>query len=287
MSNFEYYTNRGINVLEQVAHQRGLPFINRDYATEYLANINEIEEEQVEGYTLFNLTTNNPLAKPFTIGRVFILKLFYKEPITNKILFKINNQKYIINLDFILKNNTFYYLKIHTLYQPQTEETEEVYGIFDIEDAEGFSTNPTYYNYYTVDKCINSAIYFAENYVGYKIISKHIELTSDIEDYKDRESYLKTQLKIYQTVEIVRNIEYIYEEILENNVSVKYISQINFDIGFETLPEDLKKAIMNCATSFYIDNGDLIQNETQNNRISFANEDVSKNILYKYKKKGF
>ena len=44
---------------------------------------------------------------------------------------------------------------------------------------------------------------------------------------------------------------------------------------------------MNCATSFYIANGDLIQNETQNNRISFANEDVSKNILYKYKKKGF
>lgn len=237
-----------ITINEQIAFQRGKPFVAP----------NVYEFECSEGV----LTTKNPLFPGFSEGRKILVTGL--EGIGD-IELKYQEETLILKAPVALIPEKMYILEM----KKGNEGENEVLGIIDMED---YTTDPMYYGYYSVVRCINSAINYAEKYIGYQIRPEHFEFESDCR------CELQEMLHKWDG-QVIRNVEYIWTEEDE-------IWTISFDIGYDILPADLKQAIMSCANSFYCQYGDLARTQTPQGRTSFAFDDLVKNILAKYKRWG-
>lgn len=235
-----------ITINEQIAFQRGKPFVAP----------NVYEFECTEGV----LETKNPLFPGFVDGRKILVTGLEgpTDPATQTVTLKYQEEDYSLSAPVALIPEKMYILELSA---PLT---------FHILDMEDYTTDPMYYGYYSVVRCIDSAINYAEKYIGYQIRPKHFEFESECK------CELEGFLEKYSNQNI-RNVDYEWTEEDE-------IWTISFDIGYDILPADLKQAIMSCANSFYCQYGDLARTQTPNGRTSFAFDDLVKNILAKYKR---
>lgn len=237
-----------ITINEQIAFQRGKPFVAP----------NVYEFECSEGV----LTTKNPLFPGFTEGRKILVTGL--EGI-GAVELKYQEETLTLKAPVALIPEKMYILEL----KKGNEGENSVLGIIDMED---YTTDPMYYGYYSVVRCINSAINYAEKYIGYQIRPEHFEFKSECK------CELEEMLHKWDG-QIVRNVNYEWTEQDE-------IWTLSFDIGYDILPADLKQAIMSCANSFYCQYGDLARTQTPQGRTSFAFDDLVKNILAKYKRWG-
>mgnify|MGYP004516189307 CR=1 FL=1 len=252
-----------ITINEQIAFQRGKPFVAPNIY-EFECSMTPVDEGETP--TSGTLATKNPLFPGFTNGRKILVTGL--EGIGDVEL-KYQEETLLLKAPVALIPEKMYILEVRKNKGEGDEENNGELGIIDMED---YTTDPMYYGYYSVVRCINSAINYAEKYIGYQIRPEHFEFESECR------CELEEMLHKWDG-QNVRNVDYEWTEEDE-------IWTISFDIGYDILPADLKQAIMSCANSFYCQYGDLARTQTPQGRTSFAFDDLVKNILAKYKRWG-
>lgn len=249
------YLNTPITVNEQVAHQRGLPYIDTSVVDYY----GTIDHDFVGGI-MISLKSDNPMSNKPKVGDTIRMRVFYNEDISENAIisyyFTDYKELYELDKDYIPQAETWYCLEI----LPDNK--------LKIVDMEGYSNGAEYYNYYTVYNCIQAALKKAEKIIGKTLLHQHIILDNDDAEVRNLEL-----LKL-ESEQIVSNV------IVGDNT-------IELDIGFtkRNFPADLKQAIMNTAAFLYANCGDFIKANSSNYN-SLSDDDISKSIYLKYRNWG-
>lgn len=291
----EYYTNRPISVKEQWAEQQQFPYIE-DIPLFIGAN------SEVTPNT-FVMNTKSIDFDYLTLPKIIRVQLFLETELLsdNNIVLQFSQilLSYKLKYRYNIQNGKFYVLEkvvaggssVGSVSISSGSGSNDVTsGELKIIDSEIEPKDMKYQNFVIINKCIDTAILTSEKYIGYNIVTRHktINVTDELlEDYDEDEvvAYLDAELvrltrfipeQFYD--QVIRNIEY------KQNEDGQIIG-LEYDYGFDVnvFPSDLRRAIQGKATFLNKNMGELIVWGNQLSYKTLDADDITRNILIRYR----
>ena len=276
----EYYTNRPITVKEQWMEQNQFPYI--------------------ENLPLF-IGSNSELAPNTFVVKTSSLDFDYLN-VPQKIRLQVfvnfdivENQDIIISFQQLSSTSNLLYRyellngKFYVLERVNGTSIGSGSGGSNVEklkiiDSETEPMDMKHQNFVILNKNLDAAIQKSEKFLGYNIVSKHIVIDgTDEVELVDAMALMTMNIPAMFYDEVVRNVKYI-TEIVD---TVEVIKGIEFDYGFDKnmFPQDLKRALHGVCTFYSKNVGELIVWGNMQNYASLDADDISKNILNRYRSK--
>lgn len=295
----EYYTNRPISVKEQWAEQNQFPYIE-----DIPLFIGSNSEDKPNTFTMNTKSIDFDF---LTLPNTIRVQLFAEYDIVSDKNIILNFEQiflsYKLKYRYNIQNGKFYVLQrvvtngssgsvtsgsINIVSGSGSDET--ISGDLTMIDSETEPKDMKYQNFVIINKCIDAAILKSEKYIGYNIVTRHetIEATDKLMESYDEDSvvaYLDAELlrlskfipeKYYD--QVIRNVEYKQNE-------AGQIDSLEYDYGFalETFPADLKRALHGLSDFYNKNRGELIVWGNQSSYKTFDADDITKNILIRYR----